>query len=332
MSEIERDEQCLIEYVLGHCDAPEAEAIRGRLASDEAFAARHEAVANALAALGALPEPEAPEDLIERTLGRVRAARRTEVLLASQPAGAAGDGVRSLPLFSFRELGALAAAAVLAVAILLPSLVAAHRQAQRTLCADNVRAIHTAMSHYAGVNDGLLPAGDGPTGPWLVRSGSPHASNSAGLFRLIRDRCAMPDVFQCPATDAGSFVVTAGMLDFPSPRSIGYSYQHSLGGPLRQDDARLTGVAERMAILADATPLFDEGRFVRNRLQRQASDNHRNTGQNVLYLAGNVAWTDRATVGVNDNNIWLAEGVFDYVGEEEPASVTDTFLLPHPGQ
>ena len=41
-----------------------------------------------------------------------------------------------------------------------------------------------------------------------------------------------------------------------------------------------------------------------------------------------VSWADRATVGVGGDNIWLAQGVYQYKGTELPASEADSFLLP----
>ena len=121
------------------------------------------------------------------------------------------------------------------------------------------------------------------------------------------------------------------MVDFPSPQYVSYSYQYSLGRAVRRDAPELVNVAEQMAILADANPLFDGGRFRRDRLGQGVSENHRCTGQNVLYLSGAVRWFTHARAGVNGNNIWLADGIYEYHGDEKPTSPVDTFLLPHAG-
>ena len=63
-------------------------------------------------------------------------------------------------------------------------------------------------------------------------------------------------------------------------------------------------------------------------LGASAGDNHQGAGQNVLYLDGHVSWSDTAQAGVRGNNIFLAEGIFHYRGDETPAGPTDTFLLP----
>ena len=44
-----------------------------------------------------------------------------------------------------------------------------------------------------------------------------------------------------------------------------------------------------------------------------------------------MRWFTHAQAGVNGNNIWLADGIYDYRGDEKPTSPVDTFLLPHAG-
>ena len=317
-----RDEKLLIDYVLGRCEGASCEAVRARLVEDAAFAALHADVANTLGALGAWTAPEPPEDIDQRTLQRVQALRRTEALVAAQPAG--GDVHR--PVFSFRELAALAATVLVAVGILVPSMRRAQQLARRGLCSANIGQIGAALGHFAAGNDDLLPATPAKAEWWLPRPDGQHTSNTEGLFRLVRQRLAAPEAFQCPAVAGQTFVVQAGMTDFPSPRSVAYSYQHSLNAHIRYSRLHV-----EMVLLADGTPVFAGGRFCPDRVGRSVSDNHGGSGQNVLYPGGRVEWVTHGRVGVDGNNIFLVEGVLNYVGREKPASPTDTFLLPHPG-
>ncbi len=322
---ISGDEQLLIDFVLGRCDESAAEDVRRRLESDSEFALLHEGVSRTFAALGLHPAPNPPADLCERALARVTSADRVEVL---HTVGAGGG--MNLAKFSIKELSALAAAAVIVVGILLPSLRQAHRQARRSLCANNVWAVGTALNHYANGSDGDFPSSPAATEAWLSRPGCKHTSNSAALFSLVRGGCALPEVFQCPSAGGRTFTVSADMTDFPSPQSINYSYQYSLNTPVRRDSPKLAAVAGQMAILADATPVFTGGSFRPEHAGQTVSKNHPDGGQNVLYLDTHVKWATDCLVGVGGDNIWLAEGVSDYTGREKPASPTDTFLLPHP--
>ncbi len=319
------DEQLLIDFILGRCDEPSAEDVRRRLESDGEFASLHEGLNRVFAALGLCRSADPPADLCERVLARVNSSDRAEVLKVVQP----GGGMQ-LRRFSIRELSALAAAAVIVVGILLPSLRQAHRLTRRSLCANNVWAVGAALNHYANGSEGAFPSSPAATDAWLHQPGDKYASNSAALFLLIRGRCASPETFQCPSVGGRAFTPSDDMTDFPSPQSINYSYQHSLNAPVRRDLGPLATVAEQMVIFADATPVFTGGTFHPERAEHAISENHPDGGQNVLYLDGHVNWATDCRIGVNGDNIWLVEGVSDYTGKEKPASPTDTFLLPHP--
>jgi len=318
-----RDEQLLIDYALGRSDGAAAEDVRRRLAEDADFAALHADVANTLEALGTWPAPDPPEDLVEQTLERVGAVRRTEMLLAAQPEGAEPRP----PVFSFRELVAIAAAVVLAVGILIPSLRRARQLADRGLCAANMGQIGAALQHYAGGNDDLLPATPAEAEWWLPRPGKQVSSNTEGLFLLIRHGYAQPEAFQCPATGEDAFVIRPGMRDFPSRRAVNYSYQHSINARMRYSELHA-----RLVILSDDNPVFAGGRFHPERVDCTVSDNHGGGGQNVLYPGGDVVWATHNRVGVDGNNIFLAEGILDYLGREKPTSPTDSFVIPNPGR
>lgn len=257
MQDSKPDEELLIDFVLGRCDQAAAEGVRRRLGQDRDFAALHENIAASFRALGKYDVDEPPANLVERTMARVRATRRSEALVAAEPLR------RRIPFpaFSMRELAALAAAAVLVVGIIIPSLRHARRRAQRSLCSANLGQIGTALNHYANENDDTLPGSPLAAGSWLPRPGQPRASNSAALFQLARLAFAETDVFQCPATPARPFAIVAGMTRFPSAEAISYSYQYALGGPIRRSDPQLARVAEQMAIGVDSTPLFRNGVF-----------------------------------------------------------------------
>jgi hypothetical protein len=118
-------------------------------------------------------------------------------------------------------------------------------------------------------------------------------------------------------------------VDFPSATNIHYSYQHTVGPrDLRYTDPALAAVKGKMVILADSTPFFGNGQLQADQAASAASENHNRTGQNVLYLDMHVAWAKDPSAGVNGNNIFLAEGIYNYRGDETPVDATDTFLLP----
>jgi len=332
----EHDEALLIDFLLARCGAADEADVRRRLEAEADFSRLHENLSRALAALGLLDETPAPAGLAEATAGRIRQAARTAALAAREEL--AGAGAPST--FSLWELATLAAAAVVLAVIFIPSVRQARRRLQAVQCCSNVGQIGTALVKYANSNKSYLPASGGTDTHWLPVSGRAAASNSAGLFRLIRSGYLRADVFQCPAVEVAQrgasrragFAVGTDMTDFPAARFIHYSYQHALGPRgLSLRDPVLKTVAETMGILADSTPIFRGGRFLRDRVRADSSDNHQRTGQNVLYLDTHVEWRPKAFAGVENNNIFLADDTFEYKGDETPRSPTDTFLLPaHP--
>jgi len=327
----QNDQMLLTDFLLGRCEPQAARAIRARLASEPDLQQMHDDLRNTLQALALLPEAQPPEDLADRTMAKIRSVRQTEALLTREEIrhGAAKA------TFSWRELSAMAAAVVLLAVILIPSIRQARRQRTIELCSANVGRIGTGLLNYSIDNNLALPSVEGSQLRWLDGDGEAVASNSVALFKLIRTGYVMsPVVFQCPATSGRSFAVQGWMVDFPSEDHIGYSYHHAIGeNRLTTDDPNLSPVAEQMAILADRTPVFRHGRFLPEAVHTPASPNHDHAGQNVLYLDMHVGWKDTPAAGVEGNNIFLVDGVYEYRGDESPQAPTDTFLLPaHSGR
>lgn len=320
-----QDEAVLIDLLLGQCDAARQREVEQRLAADPEFAKLKEDLENAFGALRLMPEAQAPDDLVKKTLARVESAKQTDAILSKVEASRRW----AAPTFSLREVGAMAAAVLILAVVFIPSIRQAKRQMVVTECASNMGQIGSALSSYATDDKEFFPASADHKIRWMPADGEKAVSNSAGLFKLVKGGYAAPGVFQCPAVSGEPLAVAPSLTDFPAAKYVSYSYQHPVGpdGALRRDS--LTGPeADRMVLLADNTPVFPDGTFRRDRVNAAASENHNRTGQNVLYANMSVSWADRPNVGVSDNNIFLADGVYDYHGDEAPASRTDTFLLP----
>ena len=321
-----RDEQLLIDFLLGKCDQAQAEEVVRRLRTDEAFHKLHDDLNHTFAAFGALPEPVAAGNLTERALQMIRQSGPDNTRLAASRLG----GRSAAPTFSLRELAGIAAAVVLMAAIFIPSMRAARRQELQRRCASQVGQIGAALTRHAIANSGVLPNADHQQRRWLPINGEPMASTSAGLFKLVKDQYVPAAVFVCPATASqpARYVIHLKMTDFPSDSHISYSYQHTLGERrISLYNPRLKPVAEQMAVLADSSPVFTGGQFNPDRIT-SSSDNHHGKGQNIWFLAGHVAWSPTPAAGVAGNNIYLIEGLDSYRGDETPTDETDTFLLP----
>lgn len=325
MNTHKNEEALLIDSALGELEEAQAATVAHRLAKDEPFQKRHRDVQNALKALDLLPECEPPGDLAQKTLKRIAQARQTDALIAREELG------RSNPLstFTMRELFGVAACLLMILVVSVPSIRQSRRVNDISQCASQIGQIGTAMVAYGNSNNDQLPTAATEADRWLP--GERAVSNSSALFRLVRGGYAGQMSFVCPASESAQpFVVTRNMTDFPGAGNVHYSYQHSLSRPLSWSDPKVAASAGRMAILADATPFYREGRF--DTSGGSVSSNHASTGQNILYLDGHVGWARLSQAGLNGNHIYLAEGIYDYRGDETPVSATDSFLLPSYGK
>ena len=162
-----------------------------------------------------------------------------------------------------------------------------------------------------------------PTGP---RNRS-FASNSRHVYLLVKLKYGLgPERFFCPADkDAEPMNVDdpAAYDDFASPRNIGY------------DSLNLAGKNPNLrpqmpiAYLSDANPLFENGRFNESIDPTKAnSPAHRDAGQTVLTLDGNVNWLTSPIYGPKDDNLWLAGDLRRYTGTETQTRDDDAFLIP----
>jgi anti-sigma-K factor RskA len=326
-----KDDELAIEFAAGLCEEPQRQELARRAAQDGEFARRVDKARSLFGVLDHYTAPAPSELVIQRTLAAVSSAARTRMLLDREAARA---GTTRFPTFSLKELGALAALLFIGVALLLPSFQNARQQAQQVACQAQTGQIGVGLAKYAADNRGQLPAVQVERAGWLRNSAAPVTiSNSRNLWTLIQGNYAPLHLFQCPALGSSlsaQGVQIAGLGDFPSGRYIDYSFQHAVNSrPLNLDGEGLPdGAAGQMVVLSDRTPVFVDGRFDPARLAAEQSPNHDGRGQAMLFLDLHTGWSSSANVGVNQDNIWLLQGVNSYQGTEQPVQATDSFLLP----
>ncbi|MBI5723588.1 MAG: hypothetical protein HZA50_06495 [Planctomycetes bacterium] len=292
---------------------------------DEGRLNREKDLSNAIDAIRLLVEADPPEGLAEATMDRIAGARGAQAAMTRRELSG-----RPRPTLSLTELAAAVVAALLLLAIIIPSVQTANRRSLRNACLGRMGQIGSGLLAYSIDNSDMLPSGSPDTVRWLPQDGRPAGSNSSGLFKLITGGYVpSPSVFQCPAVGGDGTAPRPDMADFQSPRQISYSYQHAMGRPgICTHSNALGGMTDRMAILADSSPVFAGGYFKPEKVRSARSENHDGQGQNILYLDWHVAWSESPEAGVRNNNIYLAEGVTEYRGCEKPASDYDSFLLP----
>ena len=220
-----------------------------------------------------------------------------------------------------------------------------------------------------GSYDNYFPSRANAPGTVLWSAHTRDVGNQANLWLLVKQGYAEPELFVCPATadrlslngprdpDVLGFLKVhpeAGWTDPAEKRFLSrvaagrcsYSYQNQLAHP--ETDPQIMGCGppttnrsfnpSTLAILADRNP-DTRTDYVRQPIllpaeQPEANSlNHHGTGQNVLYLSGEVRWHDTPRCGpvradgLPDNIYWPDAGM-PTDPNNIPRSAADSFLVP----
>ncbi len=292
-------------------------------------------VAAAMRLIDAAPVEAPSADLVKKTMHRVIAARSIDLDIVRMQATRRG------PAFPVRlsEMITVAAMVLIGIGLAIPVLNRTREEAMRVACESNLGTAGKAFYQYARNNVGAMPHGlIEPNSLWFYTGQNtsvdePVRSNSANLYRIARGRYVDPTTLACPSYEHAAQNMTPDMLDWANSKSVSYSYHNQFG----ERTVRLIR-APRMAILADRNPMFaiqNGGNprllYLKGKPGVSPSVNHTAYGQNVLYADGSVWWATHPIMGNGTHkgdNIWLADGVEDYDGDETPSRDDDAFLVP----
>jgi len=279
--------------------------------------------------IGQCPAADPPDDLVRRTLGRIRRYEEVDPDVMRLRAHRRGFDT---PV-RMKEILAVAAMLVIGASVILPVLAKTRHEALRVACRARISAVGKAFVQYAADNLGTMPRGRVEPGSnwyhvgWTRYDWQSVKANSANLYVLARGRYVEPSTLACPANPDASQTMTADARDWPTAAAVSYSYQNQFG----ERTGRLKNTP-RMAILADKNPRFEIRRgmvltYDKSLRMSASSDMHNRRGQNVLFADGSVIWYISPRMP-NGDHIWLADGVDDYEGNEVPSRQNDAFLVP----
>jgi hypothetical protein len=304
-------------------DAAALEAVlEGTPASDPAREARVKAW---LHTLKQAPVPASSPDLAARALAAIQIDRMRISSRAAQAAPAART-ISPRRWRYLKEAAAMATAAAILVAVLIPGIAQARQSARRVACANNLSLMSNAFATYAAANTGELPALAMPANRnWLgLGKAVDDHSNAANLLPLVAGAYITADHFACPGRGTPAVAMPANPTDVPDGFR-GYSYVN-LYGPARPS---WNGSASTL-VLADRNPLFDPDSP--NASPSRNSTNHGSHGSYVLSADGAVAWQITPNVGPKGDNIWTLGNPQSprilYSGTEVAESSDDVFLAP----
>ncbi|MEM6749770.1 MAG: hypothetical protein AAGA57_09215 [Planctomycetota bacterium] len=298
-----------------------------------------------LSLLDRMPEAEGPDgahppaDLSRRTIDAVAEARQRERF--AEQVQAFAQGPRAVA-FSWRQLGAAAAAVILGVAMLIPVLNNNQQQAQQIACRSNLGSVGQAFMGYAASNRGALPRYQVQPGAvwWNVGSGAgdgPVQSNASHLLILMHENLVRLEQLACPSRgDAATGSLIANQRDWSRPEAVSYSYQNQY-----RAEATKLELNPKLIILADKNPLLrtrsdGTGMFHDTSVALgSVSEAHGDDGHNLLLADGSARWAFRTTHDTGRHgadNMWTPVGAEPgqaLQGTELPESSSfDSFLVP----
>lgn len=339
--------QLLFDFSLGLTSKHETTQAEMLLASSEEAAEIHQMLRLTLAPLESIEVEPCPDDLTERLFSRLKALSaegsggdRLEELLAAEQSR---PRTVRIPLWrNWSEVIAAAAAIVLFVGILLPTIRFMRCQYWQTRCGGQLASIYGGLSNYVADHDGLLPAVAMTPGMplWKVGyQGKENHSNSRRAWLLVTGGYVEPESFLCRGRretrklNYDGFTIQ-NLKDFPSRMYISFSVCVTCP----TSDSR--GLTQKRVLMADRNPLFedlpsDHSALLRFELsERQVSSNSRNhnyRGQNALLYDGSVEFTRVRYTSISDDDIYTLRDMCcgtEVNGCEVPSCDTDFFLVP----
>lgn len=301
-----------------------------------------------------------PDSLVELTVARLKLAasassaaekittsgtKLRKLLAAEQSKAASVDiGVfrRNNKTFwqNLSNIGAVAAAALIIVALSFQMSSTMRQHAQKVACAGSMRHIGEGIARYGNDNNGNLPAVTISAGsPWwkVGDQRDKNESNTRHPWLLVKGGYVEGKDFVCPAQKDGQVAEISDTLkeklyDFPSRQNITYSFM------LMNEKNAGRQWKGKTVLMADRNPVFERFWQMRNRdkfetislserLREAMSSSHGMKGQTVLFYDGSVNFKTKRVIGGDD--IYTLEGRDQYHGNETPSDdASDVFLVP----
>lgn len=343
----DQQKQLLFDYSLGLASNREVAEAEKLLSWNAEAVALHHTFELTLAPLDTMEWDACPDELTERLFERLREAarqgsesRRLEELLAAERSG---PRTIKIPLWrNWSEVIAAAAAVILFVSVVFPSVGFMRQRYAQTQCGTQLGSIYEGFRNYVSDHDGLLPAvAMTPGSPWwkVGYQGRENYSNTRGPWLLVKNGYVQPDRFLCsgrcePYKVSYDGFKVQNLNDFPSRIYIHYSAR--IACPTSED----RDLTQKGVLMADRNPLSEElpsdlsdlcSLQLVERLMKANSANHRSRGQNVLLYDGSVEFKKERHTSISADDIYILQGMscgMQVSGCELPSSSADFFLVP----
>ncbi len=342
-----QQKQLLFDYSLRLTSTAENTEAELLLASSEEASQVYHSFRAALAPLDSLEPEVCPDELagqtVDRLIGAARARSKRDQPGTLPTDEGSGPTIVRIPFWrNWGEIAAVAAAIILFVGVLLPTLSFARQKYFQTRCQGQLAGIYEGLTAYAGDHGGQLPTvAMAPGAPWwkVGYQGQENHSNTRRAWQLVRQRYVPLERFICPGrTEARQIRFDAIEIDnyndFPTRVFIQFSTRLMCPQSTEQK------LAQRRVIFADLNPISERlpashGETFRLRLDPDLmtsnSTSHNGRGQNVLLCDGSVHFVRVRHTRFSDDDFYTLDEMSDgseVTGCEVPSCETDAFLVP----
>lgn len=334
--------QLIFDYCIGLISQKQTAEVDALISSNKEAAKIHSNLKATLKPLDSIESASCPDELVERTIWRVKEHADTSQKQLQQLLADEQTKKVTIKIGFWRNLGemaAVAAAIMLIVGVLVPTLGVARHKYRRQQCQTQLGNIFQALSSYISDHDGQMPAVATTTGaPWwkVGDQGNENHSNTRHVYLLVKGDYANLKDFVCPGSkdDRDLKIITSQirtLRDFPSRRYVTYSFR------ICCREAGKGKLRCRKALMADWNPLFEKlpedfskplGLRLDRRLLTLNSINHNRRGQNVMFGDGHIEFLKTRRIGIAEDDIFTLQDTDIYQGCEVPSRETDFFLAP----
>jgi len=299
-------------------------------------AEKHEAFAKLISSSIETAEIDAPDFLVESTLGRIK-----DYESLGLPNGF------SFPIrLRLTDIASVAAVLIVGLSVALPVLSTFRFESMRKQNESNFAVASVAFGSYASDNEGMLPVytpsdqinnqAAGMQRRWWLVGLDPLQSNSANLYTLARRGYTSLESLASPGNkNAVAKPTSQDAVDWANFDNVSYSYRVILGSA---DDDRWA--RRGLIILTDRSPVTLKA-YQRLPIDPfENSPNHSGRGQHVLNGDGSADWLTTPWLPHNDQ-IYLPRfmerlvnpgvrktGMMPLQGIERPGSYSDAFVGP----
>jgi len=334
--------QLLFDYCLGLTSQEAAAEAEALISSNQEAAELHSKLKTSLSLLDSLTPEPCPDELANRTVGRLNNLARSsqlrlEQLLTSEQARPVTT--KSRIWWNLGKIAAAAAVILIIAGIFFPPLDLLRQNSRLYQCQMGLGRIYRGIQQYSSEHNSQLPAvATAPGAPWhkVGYQGKENYSATRNMWLLVKGRYAKPADFVCPGRRRKLVIrldpsQIQNYNDFPTRSYITYSIR------IRCSKSTKPHLPSRKVLISDLSPLFENLSEDYNKpfsleldrtLLTRNSINHKRRGQNILFSDGTVKFIKSRHTDISDDDIFTLQGTTTYHGCETPSCESDTFLAP----